>query len=62
MSQEEITKVIATGLVLGIVAAGIVWFLERFESARLAAQLREHLDTMSDEYKEWLAKRPGGAQ
>lgn len=44
------------GLVLGVVCACIVWYLERFESNRLHAEVREYL-TKYDEFSEWLSKK-----
>ena len=57
--REDLPRIIITGAVLGVVCATIVWWLERFQTDRLVGQLRNHLDTMSDEYKSWLAQRPG---
>lgn len=60
----ELPRVIVTGIVLGITAAAVVWFLERFQTNRLVTELRQHLDEQSEEYREWLAQRPnkGGLQ
>ena len=53
MTRPELAKVLLTGVVLGISAALVVWFLERFETERLAerfqAMLRDH-----DAYRAWL--------
>ena len=63
MNRDDLSKVLLTGLILGVVAAGVVWFLERFEGRRLHAEVREYLDKY-DEFRAWMATRPplpGGA-
>jgi len=58
MDRADLPKVILTGVVLGVVAAAVVWYLERFQTERLASELRQHLDGMSDEFRQWA----GGGQ
>ena len=57
MTPEELRKILLTGLVLGIVAASVVWFLERFEGKRLHNEVREYLERY-DEFRAWLTTRP----
>ncbi len=59
--REELPKVILTGFILGITAAAVVWFLERFESNKLHTEVRGYLERY-DEFRDWLATRPPGAQ
>jgi len=40
---EEYRRVIMAGLILGVVAAGLVWWLERFESRRLIGEFQDYL-------------------
>jgi hypothetical protein len=54
MERAEAQKIIIAGVALGITAALVVWFLERFEADRLATELRRHLDEHSEEMKQWL--------
>jgi ABC-type cobalamin transport system permease subunit len=58
MDRTDLAKMILVGVVLGVTAAAVVWWLERFQTERLVGELRTHLDTMSDEYRAWLAQRP----
>lgn len=48
-------QVIATGLILGLTAAVVVWFLERFESQRLHGEVRSYL-TNYDAFREWVER------
>jgi len=41
---ESVRNAIIAGIILGIVAAGVVWFLERFEVAKLHLEIREYLE------------------
>jgi hypothetical protein len=50
-------KILLAGLILGVTAAAIVWFLERFEGQRLHSEVREYLERY-DEFRAWLASRP----
>lgn len=58
MPREEATKIIIAGVALGITAGLVVWFLERFETERMVAELRSQLDEHSEELRRWLAERP----
>ena len=62
MTREEAVKIALAGVALGITAGLVVWFLERFEVNRAVAELRNHLDNMSDEYRAWLDQRPQRGQ
>lgn len=52
------TRVVAVGLVLGLVAGCVVWWLERFEVEKMHSQFREYLDRY-DRFKEWEASHGG---
>lgn len=47
-------------VVLGIVAAGVVWGLERFEIQRLHESFRGYLERQ-DQFRQWQAEH-GGAE
>lgn len=57
MNKQDLAKVILTGLALGITAGAVVWFLERFETARLHEEVRDYL-TNYDKWREWMANQP----
>jgi len=59
MNQQDLEKIVLTGLILGVVAASVVWFLERFQSERLHAEVRTYLERY-DEFREWVKQRPTG--
>lgn len=44
------------GVVLGLTAAAVVWWLERFEVGRLHDEVQSYLETY-DEFRDWLANR-----
>lgn len=46
-------------LVLGFTAAAVVWYLERFEVAKLHTELSEYLAN-HDRFKKWEADQHGG--
>jgi hypothetical protein len=50
--------VIAVGL--GLVAACVVWYLERFETNRLFGEMREYM-TKQDQFREWLKTKESGS-
>jgi len=49
--------VIAIGM--GIVAALVVWYLERFETNRLFGEMRDYM-SKQDQFRDWLREREGG--
>lgn len=51
-------QVVAIGLIMGLTAAAVVWWLERFESERLHGEVRSYLDRY-DEFRDWLASQGG---
>ena len=53
--QPSWGRVIAIGMVLGIVAGAVVWYLERFEVAKLHAEVGKYLAD-HDALREWLTK------
>ncbi len=59
MNEINWTQVIVTGVVLGVVAAACVWWLERFESGKLHAQVSEYLGKRA-EFDEWLREHGRG--
>lgn len=46
-------------VILGVAAAGVVWFLERFEVAKLHTEISGYLDKM-EAFKAWEAKHGTG--
>lgn len=54
----NVKQIVLTGVVLGMVCAGVVWYLERFESARLFHEMREYM-TRHDKFREWLDTEEG---
>jgi len=54
----ELKQAIVFGLVFGIVAACIVWYLERFELNRLHGEVRSYLNNQ-DAFNEFLKTRQG---
>lgn len=59
MSELHIRNVLVTGLVLGLTAALVVWWLERFEVDRLHTEVHGYLKNY-DEFREWLQTRADG--
>lgn len=55
--NDDLPKVIITGVVLGVVAGAVVWFLERFQTNRLVEELRSALGD-ENALREWLNARP----
>jgi hypothetical protein len=49
-------QVILIGLLLGVTAALVVWWLERFEADRLHGEVRTYLERY-DEFRDWLTKQ-----
>lgn len=58
MTQEEFTRLVVIGLVLGIVAASVVWFLERFEIAKLHGEVRGYLEKY-ESFRAWETEHGG---
>lgn len=54
--QLPLRHVILTGVVMGVTAAAIVWWLERFESDRLHREVRSYLGRY-DEFRDWLEQK-----
>ncbi len=50
---------IAVGL--GLTAALVVWWLERFEAERLHGEVRTYLERY-DEFRAWLDEKEGGGK
>ena len=50
-------QVVATAVLLGVVAAGVVWYLERFEVARMHEEMRGYLER-HDAFQSFLKERP----
>lgn len=51
-------QTIVVGLILGVTCALVVWYLERFETNRLHADIREYLENV-DSFRDWLAANKG---
>lgn len=49
-------QMVATGIVLGLVAGLVVWYLERFESGRLMTEINDYLEKRSM-FEQWLRER-----
>lgn len=47
---------IVFGVVFGLIAAGVVWYLERFELNRLHGEVREYL-SKRDSFESFLKER-----
>jgi len=48
-------QTIVAAMIMGLIAAALVWYLERFNSDRLAAEIRDYLanhDRFNAEYPE----------
>lgn len=52
-------QVLLAGLVLGLTAALVVWWLERFEVGRLHGEVRGYLKNY-DEFRDWLQAQTDG--
>lgn len=46
----NVRETLVTGIILGVVAGLVVWYLERFETRRIG-------DMIGDEFTEYLGKR-----
>lgn len=57
--EKPVQQALIAGVILGVVCAGIVWYLERFEAKKLHAEMAEYLER-HDQFKEFLAKRERG--
>lgn len=47
------------GIALGLTAAAVVWYLERFESQRLHTEISNYLHRY-DEFRKWDQSQPKG--
>lgn len=54
--SADMRRAILAGLVLGITAGVVVWFLERFELNRLHGEVNEYLSKRA-EFHDFLAER-----
>lgn len=54
-------QVVIAGAVLGLTAAVVVWWLERFQVERLHGDIREYLSRY-DEFRDWLQAKADGEQ
>lgn len=55
---EQVRNAIITGAVLGVVAACVVWYLERFEVARMFGEMRSYMERQ-DGFRDFLERREG---
>lgn len=53
--MDTVGRTIITGVVLGVVCALVVWWLERFEIDKLHGEVRSYLEKV-DEFKRWEAE------
>ena len=51
-------QTILCAVILGVVAAGVVWYLERFEVEKMHNQVSEYLRHQAD-FKKYLTEREG---
>lgn len=51
-------QVIAIGLILGLTAAVVVWYLERFETNRMFGQMRSYMQH-HDAFMQYLKEHGG---
>lgn len=54
--SPELRNAIVSGLVLGVVAACVVWWLERFESRRMIGEVETYLRRHAD-FQGYLRER-----
>lgn len=52
-------KAVAVAIMLGLVAGAVVWYLERFEVARLHTEISGYLSRY-DEFRNWEASHGDG--
>lgn len=63
--SDDVRKLLVLGIALGITAALVVWWLERFEERRMMDSLHRELGQYLgrwDEFQAWLGRREGEAQ
>lgn len=53
-------QTLALAAIMGLVAAAVVWWLERFEVEKLHEHFRQYLDKV-DAFKAWEAEHGTGA-
>lgn len=53
-------QAIVFGIVFGLIAAGVVWYLERFELNRLHGEINDYL-SKRDAFTEWEKMKDNGA-
>lgn len=46
---------IVTGIMLGIVAGLVVWYLERFQTDRMFSDMRDYMEKR-DDFRAWLQR------
>lgn len=56
----SLKQAVVFGVVFGLIAAAVVWYLERFELNRLHGEINEYLGKR-DEFTEFLRTRDNGA-
>lgn len=54
--RQDLGRLVIAGAALGLVAGAVVWFLERFESERLHAEVRTYMENY-DAFRTFLAQR-----
>ncbi len=63
MDAVSTRQLVLVGVVLGVVCAGLVWWLERFELGRIretiADEARSYLDKV-DDFRRWQAEHGHG--
>lgn len=55
MTRKQAAAYLAVAVVFGVVAAAVVWYLERFETERMFRELRSYL-AKYDAFREYEAR------
>lgn len=57
--EKPVQQAIIAGVILGVVCAGIVWYLERFEARKLHSEMDSYLAKHA-QFQDFLSKRERG--
>lgn len=59
MSKQQALTLGLVAVVFGVVAAGVVWYLERFETDRMLGEIQRYLAKV-DRFRAYEAEHGGG--